>query len=60
MDIVTVIDACALIVQWLVPPYRGVGELTDDEAKPAGMDEGTLRTPIPKCRLYWLFLFGVV
>ncbi len=25
-----------------------------------GMDEGTLKTPIPKCRLYWSFLFGVV
>ena len=24
------------------------------------MDEGTLKTPIPKCRLYWSFLFGVV
>jgi hypothetical protein len=24
------------------------------------MDEGTLNTPIPKCRLYWSFLFGVV
>jgi hypothetical protein len=24
------------------------------------MDEGTLKTSIPKCRLYWLFLFGVV
>jgi hypothetical protein len=24
------------------------------------MDEGTLETPIPKCRLYWSFLFGVV
>ncbi len=23
------------------------------------MDEGTLKTPIPKCRLYWSFLFGV-
>jgi hypothetical protein len=22
--------------------------------------EGTLKTPIPKCRLYWSFLFGVV
>jgi hypothetical protein len=21
------------------------------------MDEGTLKTPIPKCRLYWSFLF---
>ncbi len=24
------------------------------------MDGGTLKTPIPKCRLYWSFLFGVV
>jgi hypothetical protein len=24
------------------------------------MDEGTLKTPIPKCRLYRSFLFGVV
>ncbi len=24
------------------------------------MDEGTLKTPIPYCRLYWLFLFGVM
>jgi hypothetical protein len=24
------------------------------------MDEGTLKSPIPKCRLYWSFLFGVV
>ncbi len=24
------------------------------------MDEGTLKTPIPYCRLYWSFLFGVV
>jgi hypothetical protein len=24
------------------------------------MDKGTLKTPIPKCRLYWSFLFGVV
>ncbi len=24
------------------------------------MDEGTLKTPIPQCRLYWLFLFGMV
>jgi hypothetical protein len=24
------------------------------------MDEGTLKTPIPKCRHYWSFLFGVV
>ncbi len=24
------------------------------------MDEGTLKTPIPKCRLYWSILFGVV
>ncbi len=24
------------------------------------MDEGTLKTPIPKCRLYWSFLFEVV
>jgi hypothetical protein len=24
------------------------------------MDEGTLKTPIPKCRLYWSFLSGVV
>jgi hypothetical protein len=24
------------------------------------MDEGTLKTPIPKCRLYWSFFFGVV
>jgi hypothetical protein len=24
------------------------------------MDEGTLKTPIPKCHLYWSFLFGVV
>jgi hypothetical protein len=24
------------------------------------MDEGTLKTPIPKCRLNWSFLFGVV
>ncbi len=23
------------------------------------MDEGTIKTPIPKCRLYWSFLFGV-
>ncbi len=23
------------------------------------MDEGTLKTLIPKCRLYWSFLFGV-
>jgi hypothetical protein len=23
-----------------------------------GMDEGTLKTPIPSCRLYWSFLFG--
>ncbi len=23
------------------------------------MDEGTLKTPIPECRLYWSFLFGV-
>jgi hypothetical protein len=23
-------------------------------------NEGTLKTPIPKCRLYWSFLFGVV
>jgi hypothetical protein len=22
------------------------------------MDEGTLKTPIPKCRLYWSFLLG--
>jgi hypothetical protein len=22
------------------------------------MDEVTLKTPIPKCRLYWSFLFG--
>ncbi len=22
------------------------------------MDEGTLKTPIPKCCLYWSFLFG--
>jgi hypothetical protein len=26
----------------------------------ASMDEGTLKTPIPQCRLYWSFLFGVV
>ncbi len=25
-----------------------------------GMDKGTLKTPIPKYRLYWSFLFGVV
>ncbi len=24
------------------------------------MEEGTIKTPIPKCRLYWSFLFGVV
>ncbi len=25
------------------------------------MDEGTIKTPIPKCRLYWCFLgWGVV
>ncbi len=24
------------------------------------MEEGTLKTPIPKCRLYWSFLVGVV
>jgi hypothetical protein len=24
------------------------------------VDEGTFKTPIPKCRLYWSFLFGVV
>jgi hypothetical protein len=24
------------------------------------MEKGTLKTPIPKCRLYWSFLFGVV
>jgi hypothetical protein len=24
------------------------------------MDEGALKTPIPKCRLYWSFLFWVV
>ncbi len=24
------------------------------------MDEGTLKTPIPYCRLYWSFLFGVM
>jgi hypothetical protein len=24
------------------------------------MDEGTLEIPIPQCRLYWSFLFGVV
>ncbi len=24
------------------------------------MDEGTLKTPIPKCRHYWSILFGVV
>ncbi len=24
------------------------------------MDEGTLKTPVPKCRLYGSFLFGVV
>jgi hypothetical protein len=23
------------------------------------MDEGTLKTPIPKCRLYWSLFFGV-
>jgi hypothetical protein len=22
------------------------------------MDEGTIKSPIPKCRLYWSFLFG--
>jgi hypothetical protein len=22
------------------------------------MDEGTLKTPIPKCRLYWTFCLG--
>ena len=22
------------------------------------MDEGTIKTPIPKCRLYWCFCFG--
>jgi hypothetical protein len=22
------------------------------------MDEGTFKTPIPKCRLYWCFYFG--
>ncbi len=25
-----------------------------------GMGEGTLKTPVPKCSLYWSFLFGVV
>jgi hypothetical protein len=24
------------------------------------LDEGSLKTPIPKCRLYWSFLCGVV
>jgi hypothetical protein len=24
----------------------------------AGMDEGTIKTPIPKCRLYWCFCLG--
>jgi hypothetical protein len=24
------------------------------------MDEGTLKTPTPKCRLYWSFLLGSV
>jgi hypothetical protein len=24
------------------------------------IDEGTLKTPIPKCRIYWSFLFRVV
>ncbi len=26
--------------------------------KPADMDEGTIKTPIPKCRLYWCLSLG--
>jgi hypothetical protein len=31
-----------------------------NEVRRLGMDKGTLKTPIPKCRLYWSFLFGVM
>jgi hypothetical protein len=38
----------------IAPGKRGVGE------RGGGMDEGTLKTPTPKCRLYWSFLLGEV
>jgi hypothetical protein len=32
-----------------MPPHRF------STASPIAMDEGTIKTPIPKCRLYWCF-----
>ncbi len=29
------------------------------QVHPISMDEGTIKPPIPKCRLYWCFLFGL-
>jgi hypothetical protein len=52
-----------------MPPFSGTrGACTQDKHSVeifvllwgGGMDEGTLKTPIPKCGLYWSFLFEVV
>ncbi len=46
---------------------RGRAESTISEARGRSqrwrsgtMDEGTIKTPIPKCRLYWCFVWGGV
>ena len=43
---------------------NSVNELVESGGLPEGkycsMDEGTLKIPIPKCRLFWSFLFELV
>jgi hypothetical protein len=46
----------------LLPAHHHLLLVTHHGALQKGcpMDEGTLKIPIPKCRLFWSFLFRVV
>jgi hypothetical protein len=54
---------CIYILGWALLLRGEAAQIWASIIKPLilpGMDEGTLKTPIPKSRLYWSFLFGVV
>ncbi len=38
---------------------KGGGGKRGKRGREVGIDERTLKTPTPKCRLYWSFLLGV-
>jgi hypothetical protein len=47
--------------KWLSKPREfSVLQVFNFNTRVTVMDEGTVKTPIPKCRLYWSFCFWVV